>query len=75
MEKQILTAQEAKKRFMVSVYNMICDTLRRGKHEDVVSNFRLQDSSIMVDIPADFFLGYDVPENTKIEIKFIAKKA
>lgn len=72
MDKKAYTTQEAKMAFMQSMYGY----LQRTFAEHNVPNFlTIEGSSIFVNLPSDFFTQYTVPENTRFEMKFIAKKA
>jgi hypothetical protein len=37
--------------------------------------FKIEGSSIICNLPPNYFNLYDIPENTKIEMKFITKKS
>lgn len=36
--------------------------------------FTVQDSSIICDLPVEYFTHFNIPENTKIEMKFITER-
>lgn len=71
MEKKLISAQDAKQKFLKCIYDNIVDILT-GKR---LPNFlEIQGSSIFVKMPTNFFANFIVPENLLIEIKFIVKK-
>jgi len=75
MEKKELSIQATKTEFVKSIYNWLIDTLKQRGHEDCINCFTIEGSSIMCSLPDNYFLSYSIPANTKIEMKFIAKKS
>ena len=74
MKKELLTPTKAKNEFVNSIFKWLIDTLKKNGHEKDVSMFTKEGSSIMCTLPSYFFDKYEVPEGTRIEMKFIAKK-
>ena len=70
-DKKVYSAQEAKKAFMLSMYNYLQNTLQE---RDVPNFFTIEGSSIFVDLPENFFTMYEIPKGMRIEMKFVAKK-
>ena len=75
MNKVILNAQSAKKEFVKSIHNWLMNTLDKNNKSEYKDNFKLQDASILCDIPSDYFDHFEIPEGLKIEIKFTVKKS
>ena len=74
MEKKDLTAQATKTEFINSIHNWLMNTLKHNDREEYCDCFTIEGSSIMCQLPADYFNLYNIPANTKIEMKFISKK-
>lgn len=73
-EKRTLNANETKKEFIQSIHRWLLDTLDRVGNGDYKHCFTVQDSSIICDLPVEYFTRFNIPENTKIEMKFITKR-
>lgn len=69
-----LNTQETKKEFINSIFNWLQNTLATNGHAEYADMFQVENSSIMCDLPQNFFSNFEIPEGTKIEMKFIAKK-
>jgi len=75
MEKKELSAQAAKAEFIKSIHHWLMNTLERNEKSEYKDCFTIEGSSIMCQLPADYFNLYSIPANTKIEMKFISKKS
>ena len=74
MSKEMLSAQAAKNEFVKSIHHWLMNTLKQNGKEQYKDCFTIEGSSIMCQLPQDYFNLFDIPANTKIEMKFIAKK-
>lgn len=74
MKKELKSA-ETKAQFIQSIYNWLQKTLKDMGNEAYSSCFQIEGSSIMCRLPVDFFNNYTIPQDTKIEMKFVTKKA
>ena len=73
-DKKELTAQGTKTEFIKSIYSWIMETLDKKGKSQYKDCFKIEGSSIMCYLPDDYFNFFTIPENTRIEMKFIAKK-
>lgn len=69
-----LNATTTKSEFVQSIHKWLIQTLKRNGHEEYSDCFTIEGSSIICDLPANFFNAYEIPENTRIEMKFVTKK-
>lgn len=69
-----LNANETKKEFVQSVYLALQKILKDNGNEAYLNMLRIEGSSIMFDLPPEYFNVYSIPENTRIEMKFISKR-
>lgn len=74
MAKEMLSTQATKKKFIESVYGGLLQILKNNGKEQYSNMFSIEGSSIMCDLPSNYFNIYDIPEGTRIEMKFVAKK-
>lgn len=74
MGKKELSAQSAKNEFVKSIHYWLMKTLEKNGKEEYSNCFTIEGSSIMCQLPPNYFDMYDIPVNTKIEMKFISKK-
>ena len=72
--KEVLTATKTKSEFIQSIYNWLMLTLEKNGKEEYKNCFTIEGSSIMCNLPTNYFNMVDIPANTKIEMKFISKK-
>ena len=75
MKKEVLTVQAAKNEFVKHFYRYIMKSLKQNGNEQYSECFKMEGSSIICNLPENFFTDYVIPTDTKIEIKFIAKKS
>lgn len=75
MKKEKLSSARAKTEFVQSIHRWLMKTLEERGHEDCKNCFTVEGSSIMCELPTFFFDRYEIPENTKIEMKFVLKKS
>lgn len=75
MSKEMLSAQATKNEFVKSIHHWLDLTFQRNGTPEYIKNFNIEGSSIMCELPPNFFNLYDIPANTKIEMKFIVKKS
>ena len=75
MDKKELSAQATKAEFVKSIHNWLMNTLKQLGREEYSNCFTIEGSSIMCNLPDDYFNWYSIPANTKIEMKFISKKS
>lgn len=75
MEKETLTANATKVEFIKSIYNWLMKTLDANDFSEYKECFQIEGSSIMCKLPKNYFNYCNIPENTKIEMKFITKKS
>ena len=73
-DKKELTAQGTKTEFIKSIHSWIMETLDKNGKSQYKDCFKIEGSSIMCHLPDDYFNTFSIPENTRIEMKFIAKK-
>lgn len=74
MDKKELSTNAAKAEFVKSIYHWLMKTLKERGKEEYSSCFTIEGSSIMCQLPENYFNLYTIPANTKIEMKFISKK-
>ena len=74
MAKKLLTAAATKAKFIDTIYNLIVYILKKKNKDEYIDCFVKEGSSIMCHLPANFFMNFDIPEDTTIEIKFVTKK-
>ena len=75
MEKKTLTAAATKIEFIKSIHKWLMKTLIGNGFEKYCNRFNIEGSSIICELPQDYFSDFDIPEGTKIEMKFITKKS
>lgn len=75
MEKEKLNATATKTEFIKSIHNWLMITLRKNGKEEYSDCFTIEGSSIICCLPPNYFNLYDIPANTKIEMKFVTKKS
>ena len=75
MEKKELSAAATKNEFIHSIYSWLVRTLKENGREDCIDCFTIEGSSIMCQLPDDYFNIYTIPSGTKIEMKFVTKKS
>lgn len=75
MKKEMLSSQATKNEFVKSIHNWLMNTLRQNNKEEYSDCFKIEGSSIMCYLPTNYFNMYDIPADTKIEMKFISKKS
>lgn len=75
MDKKELSAQAAKTEFVKSIHNWLMNTLKQNGKEEYSDCFTIEGSSIMCNLPDNYFNLYTIPTNMKIEMKFIVKKS
>lgn len=75
MSKEMLSAQATKNEFVKSIHHWLMNTLEKNGKEQYKNCFTIEGSSIMCQLPQDYFNLFDIPANTKIEMKFISKKS
>ena len=73
-ERKKLTATATKSKFIESIYSWLIATLKLAGNGDYSNIFKVEGSSIICNIPDDYFQGFAIPEGVKIEMKFISKK-
>lgn len=71
----MLSAQATKNEFVKSIHHWLMNTLEKNSKEQYKNCFTIEGSSIMCQLPQDYFNLFDIPANTKIEMKFISKKS
>lgn len=74
MEKKELSAQATKTEFVKSIHNWLMNTLEQYGKEEYQKCFTIEGSSIICQLPDNYFDLYTIPANTKIEMKFVVKK-
>ena len=73
--KSTISVSETKVKWIQSVFDMMMRTMDDNGKSEFKSCFAIEGSSIICNLPKDDTFGmYSIPENTKIEMKFIAKK-
>lgn len=75
MDKKELSTNAAKAEFVKSIHHWLMKTLEQNGKTEYKNCFTIEGSSIMCQLPQDYFNLYSIPANTKIEMKFISKKA
>lgn len=73
--KEVLSANKTKAEFIQSIHHWLMLTLERNDKEEYKNCFTIEGSSIMCNLPTNYFNNFDIPTNTKIEMKFISKKS
>lgn len=73
-DKRVLNATETKKEFIESIHNWLMNTLEKLNRSEYKKCFTIDGSSIMCDLPPEYFTYFEIPENTRIEMKFITKR-
>ena len=73
--KEVLSANKTKVEFIQSIHHWLMLTLERNGKEEYKDCFTIDGSSIMCNLPVNYFSNFDIPTNTKIEMKFITKKS
>lgn len=74
MIKKELSSTAAKAEFIKSIHSWLMKTLKQNDKEEYSNCFIIEGSSIMCYLPEIYFDKFIIPENTKIEMKFISKK-
>ena len=72
--KETLNANKTKAEFIKSIHHWLMRTLEQNNKSEFKNCFTIEGSSIMCELPSNYFNLFDIPENTKIEMKFISKK-
>ena len=75
MDKKELSTNAAKTEFVKSIHNWLMKTLEQNGKAECKNCFTIEGSSIMCELPTDYFNLFDIPVGTKIEMKFISKKS
>ena len=75
MNKEKLGPAATKAEFVKSIHRGLLKILKDMGNEQYSDCFKIEGSSIICNLPPNYFDLYDIPENTKIEIKFITKKS
>lgn len=73
--KEVLNSTKAKAEFIQSIHHWLMLTLERNGKEAYKNCFTIEGSSIMCNLPTNYFNNFDIPTDTKIEMKFISKKS
>ena len=73
--KEVLNINKAKAEFVKSIHHWLMRTLEQNGKAEYKNCFTIEGSSIMCELPSDYFNNFDIPTGTKIEMKFISKKA
>lgn len=73
--KEVLNSTKAKAEFIQSIHHWLMLTLERNGKEEHKDCFTIEGSSIMCNLPTNYFNNFDIPSGTKIEMKFISKKS
>ena len=73
--KKALNATQTKTEFIKSIHHWLDLTLQRNGTPECIKYFTIEGSSIMCQLPTNYFNDFDIPEGTKIEMKFISKKS
>ena len=74
MDKKTLNAAATKSEFVSSIYKWLMTTLENNGKEEYKNCFSIEGSSIMCTLPNNYFNTCSIPDNTRIEMKFISKK-
>lgn len=72
--KKELSAQQTKTEFVKSIHNWLMKTLKQNGKEEYSNCFIIDGSSIMCQLPDNYFDNFSIPSGLKIEMKFIVKK-
>ena len=75
MDKKELSTNAAKAEFIKSIHNWLMRTLEQNNKSEYKDCFTIEGSSIMCNLPTNFFNNFEIPAGTKIEMKFISKKS
>jgi len=75
MDKKELSTNATKAEFIKSIHNWLMRTLEQNNKSEYKDCFTIEGSSIMCNLPTNYFNNFDIPTNTKIEMKFISKKS
>ena len=75
MDKNELSTNAAKAEFVKSIHHWLMRTLEQNNKSEYKNCFTIEGSSIMCQLPQDYFSSYSIPANIKIEMKFISKKS
>jgi hypothetical protein len=73
--KEVLNANKTKAEFVKSIHNWLMRTLEQNNKTEYKNCFTIEGSSIMCELPTDYFNNFEIPAGTKIEMKFISKKS
>lgn len=73
-EKKHLNANETKREFIQSIHKWLLNTLDERGNGKYKSCFTIQDSSIICNLPEEYFNNFSIPSGTKIEMKFVTKR-
>ena len=73
--KEVLNTNKAKAKFVKSIHHWLMRTLEQNDKAEYKNCFTIEGSSIMCELPSDYFNNFDIPAGTKIEMKFISKKS
>lgn len=74
MEREKITAAQAKGLFLKSLFKLISDTVKKTD-ESAANGLSVEGSSIFYTLPDNFFKKYEIPSDTTIEIKLISKRS
>lgn len=69
-----LSANETKQKFIQSIHTWLKHTLEQNGKGEYISCFNIEGSSIICDLPKEYFSNFDIPNNTRIEMKFVTKR-
>jgi len=75
MKKEVLGVNQTKAEFVKSIHDWLMRTLKSLDREEYQKCFKIEGSSIMCELPDNFFDNYEIPSGTRIEMKFITKKS
>ena len=73
--KEVLNSTKAKAEFIQSIHHWLMLTLERNDKSEYKDCFTIEGSSIICNLPTNYFNNFDIPAGTKIEMKFISKKS
>lgn len=71
----MLSAAKTKAEFINSIYKWLMNTLEVNNKSEYKDCFIIDGSSIICNLPENYFNMYTIPAGTKIEMKFITKKS
>lgn len=71
----MLSPQATKNEFIKSIHHWLMRTLEQNNKEQFKDCFTIEGSSIICQLPSNYFNTCTIPANTKIEMKFISKKS